>query len=536
MPLTRRRFLALAGAGVAAAACSSDGGSDSGSDGVSSSAVAPVTAPAPPPLPEGVTGSVFTLGVAAGDPLPGGFVAWTRLAPGPLEPGGGMPEADVDVQWQVATDDAFVDLVRSGTVTASSEYGHAIHVDVDNLDPDETYFYRFLVGDQASPVGRARTLPAPEASPTEVRFAMATCQDLASGYYAAHRSIAAEPDLAAVLFLGDYIYEFGGPDQLGPGERNNIGPPPLTLEDYRHRYAQYKSDPDLQAAHAAAAWVVLWDDHEVENNYEAAVPGPGSPVDAAAFPARRTAAYQAWWEHQPVRVGPPSDGSLRIYRELAFGDLVRFLVLDDKQYGAPPPCRDLSNLDVGPSCPEREDPSRSLLGEEQEQWVLDALANSDSRWNAVAQGVMLGGLNSGPPEGPPTYFLESWDGYPEARRRLVEGIEASGARNPIVLTGDYHASFVLDVRPDPFDLTTPAVAPEFLVTSISTFTFPADYTAQNPHVRYFEPRNGYAICTVTPDEWRTEFRYVSDVKDPDATVSAGPSFVVRDGEHTATRL
>jgi alkaline phosphatase D len=531
--LTRREFLLLAGAGVGAgvAACSSSGDS-SATTSVAADTSTTVAAVTTPTLPAGVVGDVFTLGVAAGDPDDGSVILWTRLAPSPLQTGGGMPATPVDVEWQVATDDAFADVVRAGIATALPEYAHSLHVPVE-LSYGTVFRYRFRIGDQISAVGRASVLPPATAAVDRVRLAMATCQDYTSGYYAAHRAIAAEPDLDLVLFLGDYIYEFAQPDGTTEADRVNLGPVPVTLDDYRARYARYKTDPDLQAAHAAAPWLMIWDDHEVENDYEDDQAGPGYPDDVAT---RRIGAYQAWWEHLPVRIDPPTDGRARIYRDAAYGDLLRLYLLDVRQNGDPIPCRDTSTLDVGPTCAEREDPSRYLLDPDQEAWAIDALGASTARWNAVAQGVMIAGLDTRSPDTPATYYLESWDGWPAARTRFVNQIAASGARNPVVLTGDYHASFVNDVRADPADLTLPVVATEFLVTAISTFTFPEDFTAQNPQVRYFEPTNGYALCTVTPQMWRTEFKYVSDVKDPSATVSTGATFVVDDGGVTANRV
>jgi alkaline phosphatase D len=528
--LTRRRFLAGAGAAAVAVAAGCAGDDDSAAP-TQPPTTAVLEAPA---LPAGANGDVFTLGVAAGDQTPDGFALWTRLAPQPLEANGGMPAADAEVVWEVAQDDSFAVVVAAGTATAPADHAHAVHVTVEDLEPDTAYAYRFRAGDHASTIGHARTFPTGDSSPDRIRFAMATCQDRASGYYAAHRAIASEPDLDLVVFLGDYIYEFPGPDTAGPDERVNLGPVPVTLDDYRRRYALYKTDLDLQAAHAAHAWLILWDDHEVENDYEGSQPGPSTPVEG--FADRRAAAYQAWWEHQPTRLPAPTAAGLQLYREVAYGDLVRFLVLDVRQYGDPVPCRASSALDFGPTCAEREDLDRSLLGAGQEAWLRDVLPKGAAQWTAITQGVMFAGLNAGDPGGPAQYFLESWDGYPGARRRLVDDVVASGANNPVVLSGDYHASFVSDVRADPFDLSLPVVATEFLVTSISTFNFPTDYRGQNPQVRYFEPTSGYAVCDVTPGEWRTDFKYVSDVNDPDASVSTGATFLVADGSVVANRV
>jgi len=474
----------------------------------------------------GVTlpGPAFTLGVASGDPRPDSVILWTRLAPAPVEPAGGMPDQAVGVKWDVAEDDAFKKVVRKGTATAKPGAAHSVHVDVDGLEPAADYFYRFRVDDDVSPVGRTRTLPKPGSSPKELRLAVATCQDYGTGYYTAYRDLV-DRDPALVFFLGDYIYEHA---IFSFADRANPTIEAVTLDDYRARYALYKTDAELQAAHQAVPWVTTWDDHEVDNNYAGDVSeGDESPDE---FRARRAAAYRAWYEHMPVRLEPPRDAGVRVYQDFSFGDLARFFVLDTRQYADVPPCREQSAplTDTGPTCPDRERPDRTILGNQQERWLVGGLEKAGERWSVLAQPVQMAGLNVDLVGGPPQYYLDSWDGYPAARSRVVDAL--AGTKNPIVLTGDYHASFVADLRPDPFDLNGDVVATEFVAPAISSSPFSTDFTATNPHVRYFDSQRGYVLCTVERDQWTTEFRYVTpDVQDPAATVTAGPTFVVERG-------
>jgi len=508
---TRRSVLAAGLAGLAATAF---GGAPVGSRRRLPRPAGGVTLPGP----------AFTLGVASGDPRPDSVILWTRLAPLPLE-GGGMPDQAVEVRWDVAGDEGFKKVVRKGTATAKPGLAHSLHVDVEGLEPAADYFYRFRLGDDISPVGRTRTLPEPDASPRQLRLALATCQDYGTGYYTAYRDLVAQ-EPALVLFLGDYIYEhpiFGFADRANPPIEA------VTLDDYRARYALYKTDPDLQAAHLTAPWVTTWDDHEVDNNYAGDVSQGGEPPEQ--FHERRVAGYRAWYEHMPVRIKPPRSADVRVYQDFAFGDLARFFVLDTRQYADVPPCRETSAplADAGPTCPERERPDRTILGEEQERWLVDGLDGADGRWSVLAQGVQMAGLDIDLVGGPAQYYLDSWDGYPAARTRLLDALAGSGAKSPIVLTGDYHASFVSDLRPDPFDTSTPVVGTEFVGPAISSSPFSTDFTAANPHVRYFDPERGYVMCTVERDTWTAEFRQIFDVQDPQGVVEAGATFVVERG-------
>jgi alkaline phosphatase D len=461
-------------------------------------------------------------------------ILWTRLAPDPLR-GGGMPDEEVEVVWEVARDGSFGDIVSSGIVVATPDTAHTVHADAGSLDPDSWYSYRFRLGEEVSPVGRTRTLPEPGSSPERLRLAIASCQDYAGGYYAAHRDIA-EQDFDAVLFLGDYIYEAPGLDDIdvAVAQRKHIGGMPVTLADYRLRYALYRMDPQLQAAHAATPWIVTFDDHEVVNNYandDGAQHGSGPE-----FEQRRAAAYEAWWEHMPLRAPQPTDGSIDVHRDLQWGNLANLFVLETRQNADSPPCRDTSNFDEGPSCAEREDPNRTMLGAEQKQWLFDGLASSGATWNLIGNPVLISGLNTANAGEEPKYWLETWDGYPVERQQVAQFLLDEQVSNPVVLTGDYHANFVNQLKPEPWNPDSPVASTELLATSITSGLFGYDYTAQNPQVQWFEGQhNGYLDCEVTPNEIRARFRFVEDVKDAASPVTTGAEFVVEPGAPPTAR-
>jgi len=473
-----------------------------------------------------LAGPPFTLGVASGEPLPDGVVLWTRLAPDPQAPGGGMPPEPIPVRWEVARDERFATTVARGVARAKPDAAHAVHVDVRGLDPAREYFYRFIADDTTSPVGRTRTAAAP-GSRAPLRFAFASCQDYTDGYYTAHRQLA-DDDVHLVLWLGDYIYEGG----VGSGVRQHEGPEPTDLDGYRRRYATYKADADLQAAHAAHPWMTTWDDHEVDNNYAADRPQRDDlPVDA--FRARRAAAYRAWWEHQPVRLAAPEGPDFRIYRRAAFGDLVNVHVLDTRQYRSDQPCG--SPVDFGVPCAGQDDPAATLLGTQQRRWLFDGLRRSGARWDLLAQQVMLAPVSFSPDPTNPVVNFDQWDGYKHERAAVVRALGRL-PRNGVVLTGDIHSSWVNDLVADPAGQAGPssrAVATELVGPSItSSFPLPdvIDAAIVNQHaVKYADARNhGYVRCEVTRDALRADYRYVSRIDVPEATIDTAASFVIED--------
>ncbi len=476
----------------------------------------------------------FTLGVACGDPTPAGAVLWTRLAPRPLEPEGGMEGQRTVVRWQVADDEGFARVVREGRATAAPELSYSVHVDVDGLAPDRWYWYRFLVGDARSPVGRLRTTPAAGAQ-VPLRFAFASCQHWEQGLFTAYQHLARE-ELDLVAHLGDYIYEYAAADTAAASRpRRHVGLEIRTLDDYRRRYAQYKGDPLLQAAHVRCPWIVTWDDHEVDNNYAALV-GENAMESEEQMRTRRAAAYQAWWEHMPVRVPRARSWSeLNITRAMDWGALARFWVLDTRQYRSDQACDD--GNDPVP-CGDWASPTRTLLGEAQERWLFDGLARTRPRWQVLANQIMVAPLDTDASARTVT-SMDQWGGYPAARERLVGAIAERAPNRTVVLTGDIHANYVNEVRR--VDASA-SVAAEFVGTSISSGGDGAerwtrdDALAANPQLRWHNARRGYVTCRVTPDAWEVDYRTVPYVSRPDAPIETASRWRVAHGRAGIERV
>jgi alkaline phosphatase D len=480
----------------------------------------------------------FMLGVASGDPTPGGVSIWTRLAPEPLVEGGGMPRRDIRVRWQVATDSRFRRVVKSGSAAAVPELAHSVHVDVQGLRSGHDYYYRFLTDRDESPVGRTKTAPGSHEHVRHMAFAFASCQKWDDGFYSAYHRMA-EEDLDLVIHLGDYIYEYG----VGSGGTRNANVPASfapeceTLARYRLQHSLYRTDPDLQEAHRRFPWAVTWDDHEVANDYSGIYPEWADTTPA--FLQRRANGYQAYFEHMPVPLSArPRRTNTQLYRRIRYGDIAQFNVLDTRQYRTDNPCGDGEQ----PPCDAGFDPAATMTGRAQERWLLDGMENSRARWNVIAQGVMMGQLKHDPDGG--RFWNDSWDGWPGQRARILQRIADADVRNPVVITGDWHSTFVNDLKADYEDENAPVVATEFVGTSVSSN---GDYEVYgpyygpmipfNPDIKFFDgDRRGYVRCRLDHDEWRTDLRMVSTVSRRDAPVSTFASFVVEDGQPGAQRV
>ncbi len=485
----RRTFLRLSGVGSAALAL-----------GVSAPESA--VAGADTRVPDGA----FSLGVASGDPGPGSVVLWTRLAPEPLaaDGHGGMPLRPVPVRWEISEDERFRRVARRGTALASPELSHAVHPQVEGLEPGREYFYRFRAGREISQIGRTKTLPAANATPSSFTFATASCQAWYHGHFTAYRHLAAE-DLDVVFFLGDYIYEYGITESnlwrqgasVAAEHRVEIE----TLEQFRLRYSLFKSDPHLQAAHAAAPWVTTWDDHEVQNNYGS----DESDLDISPehFVHLRAVAYRAYYENLPLSLTTMPDGpDSVVHRRFDVGTLARFNVLDTRQYRDPPPV-------------DRDDqyaPDRTMLGEDQERWLFDGLRTSEATWNVAANGVGVSAITED--------RIDQWDGYPAARQRMLDIMQQTA--NPVVLTGDIHRHVASELKADFTDPDAPTIGVELFCTSIGsdgdgapTDDFTEDWV-QHPYVKLYDGRRGYLHGRMTPGELTSEFKIVPWVEADDS--------------------
>lgn len=478
----------------------------------------------------------FSLGVASGDPSPTGVVLWTRLAPNPLE-GGGMPMARVEVAWEVASEPRFNDIVQKGTATAYPEVAHSLHVEVDGLRPGNDYWYRFRVGRETSQTGRTKTAPAAGAAVDRLRFAVCGCANYEHGYFTGYRRIA-EEEFDFILHSGDYIYEARPNGGQNERVRQNIGLELYSLDDYRRRYAQYKLDPDLRAAHLSAPFIVSWDDHEVMDNYAGTIDARNTPPEF--FLLRRAAAYQAYYEHMPVRRSAmPSAGGMKLYRRLHFGSLVDLNVLDTRQYRSDQACGDGTKS----SCAEALDPRRTMLGDSQERWLFDNLATARARWTLVGQQVYSFAFDTGavaidnagvkPKD---RFNMDSWDGYAAARARLYERLKETKAPNPILVSGDVHQHFGADLKLNFADPRSETIGVEITNTSITSGGDGQNVMEgweklkiDNPHIKYHSSRRGYVACTATPATMRAEFRTLDRVSRPDAPVTKAGALVVEHG-------
>jgi alkaline phosphatase D len=469
---------------------------------------------------------LYTLGVASGEPLPGSVVIWTRLAPDPLG-GGGMPPEPVRVRWEVAADEAMRKVVKRGTATARPEFAHSLHVEVMGLEPHRWYWYRFDAGGEASPVGRTRTAPSAGAGLDRFRLAFTSCQNYQHGYFTAYRHLAAE-DLDLVVHLGDYIYE--GRVRRNKVRRHNSGDCE-TLADYRNRYALYKLDPDLQAAHAAFPWYAVSDDHEVRNDYaNDRDSDPG--MDRAAFLRLRAAAYRAYYEHMPFRAAQrPVGPTMRLYRAGTMGDLIDLNLLDTRQYRTHQPCA----VKWDERCAGTMDAGATMLGAAQEAWLGARLHRGAARWTVLAQQVpMMRRMRMS--RGAALYNMDKWDGYVAARARLLAAVRALRPDGLIVLSGDVHAAWAGTLRQDFGDPASPALGTEFVGTSIASGgdgramrPRARRILAANPDIVFHDGRRGYTRCEVTRQTWRSDYRVLDYVTRPGAPMETAASFTIAHG-------
>ncbi|WP_343609538.1 alkaline phosphatase D family protein [Novosphingobium sp.] len=490
----------------------------------------------------------FALGVASGDPAPDGFVIWTRLCPRPAEQHYGMPRAPMVVSWEVAAEESFAVVLAKGEALASPELGHSVHVEVDGLSPDRVWFYRFRIAGQVSPVGRSRTLPLPGARVERLRFAVAGCQHYEHGHFTAWKHIAREP-VDFIFHYGDYIYETNekGAQTLTiqghdfPRARKHNNDEPYSLDDYRQRYAQYKTDPDLQAAHHAAPFWVSFDDHEVDNDWADRWDQDGTPPEVFLY--RRAAAFQAYYEHMPLRRASMPDGSrMRMHRNARYGDLVNAFVLDTRQYRSDQ-IGEAEKLPGGeklaPMTPAAYDPARTMMGDAQEKWLFDGLADSTARWNLIAHQVMLMHLVGRGNGGAKGYNMDRWSGYMHSRRRLLSHIDKACPGNVVTVSGDAHRHYAGDVIQDegaPGSKPAKIITSEFLGTSVSSgddgmgeLNTPQQL-ADNPALKATIDRRGYVLCDVGRDVWQAELKVIDKVSSPGGKLSTYASFAVERGD------
>jgi alkaline phosphatase D len=510
--------------------------------------------------PRNFQSNPFALGVASGSPTHDSVVLWTRLVESSLD------NRPVAVRWEVADDEAFSRIVQNGQHLAVADLGHSVHVELQNLQADRWYFYRFMVGDTVSNVGRTRTFPKAGLSVEKLKIAYASCQRWEAGYFTAYKHMLAEkPD--AVLFLGDYIYEYPGNPVSAvriPSLTSTLGFV-LTLDDYRNRYAQYKSDADLQAMHAACPWLMTWDDHEVQNDYAGLTAGDSGVADIFSTPydfaMRRAAAYQAYYENMPIRAstltkslaGLASGAEMRIFQRVDVGQLASFYMLDPRQYRDRQVCSKDGKLGasmVNPSkCVDWLDPKRTMLGAQQESWLSIELASAKQRgstWNVLAQSTLFGLRDNTPGDGQ-SFFNDGWDGYAAARARLTNTLQKNAVQNTVMLGGDVHENWVGYLKADYSQTAAaqaaPAIGVEFCGTSITSSAGSSavektpERLAENPHFVFADAkRRGYGVVEFTSKQLTTSLRVVDNVRSKTTSVETLAQFAVPAGRSAIFKL
>jgi len=471
----------------------------------------------------------FSLGVASGDPDHESVILWTRLAPKPLEAGGGMPDHPVEVLWEISEDDSFKKPVASGKVKATSALGFSVHIEAKDLKPDHWYSYRFQCGEATSVIGRTRTMPLPNATPEKLRFAVTSCQHWEQGLFTAYQEMVRDtPDF--VFHLGDYIYEYAA--GKGGNVRRHLGLEIETLDQYRLRYCQYRTDTDLQAMHAACPWFLTWDDHEVDNNYADDV-SEQSGVTPAQLLLRRANAYQAYYEMMPLRPSSmPQGPNMQLYRKGNFGKLADFFVLDTRQYRSNQP----NNDERSPLNEAALNPRNTLLGDGQRKWLFDSLESSTGTWNILAQQVMMALVDQNTAGETAAYSMDQWPGYAAERQKLLEHIRDHEVSNAVVLTGDIHSNWANELRIDDRKDELPTLATEFVATSLTSGgNGSSDYPpldalkSRNPCTKFFNRERGYIMCDVTPKTYSADYKVISDIKKPGGVTTSRAKFVVEAG-------
>ncbi|MDO0932429.1 alkaline phosphatase D family protein [Streptomyces sp. DG2A-72] len=499
----------------------------------------------------------FLHGVASGDPLPDGVLLWTRVTPtAAAVPGSGLGP-DTEVSWTVATDKAFMNVVAKGSTTATAASDHTVKADIRGLAPATDYWFRFSAGGTDSPVARTRTAPAADAAVAGLRFGVVSCANWEAGYFASYRHLAARGDLDAWLHLGDYIYEYGTGEYGTRGTVVRQTAPAheiLTLADYRTRHGKYKTDADLQALHAAAPVVAIWDDHEMANDAWAGGAENHTEGAEGTWAARQAAAKQAYFEWMPVR--PAIAGTT--YRRLRFGKLVDLSLLD---------LRSFRSQQVAVGNGEVDDPDRTLTGRAQLDWLKAGLKSSDTTWRLVGNSVMIspfaiGSLSAdllkplakllGLPQEGLALNTDQWDGYTDDRREILAHLRSNAIGNTVFLTGDIHMAWANDVpvNAGTYPLSASA-ATEFVVTSvtsdnlddivkapegtISAIASPI-IRAANRHVHWVDTdRHGYGVLDITAARAQMDYYVLSDRTKQNATASWSRSYRTRSGTQKVER-
>lgn len=505
MAITRRKFCYLAaGSSLAIPLLSQAHGRDDDSSGVNA--------------------YPFKHGIASGDPLTDRIILWTRVTPPHQE------HERIAVKWVIATDPELETVVADGIAMTDADHDYTIKVDPQGLQPGTIYYYKFHAMDYESPLGRTKTLPVGDVE--RLRIAFTSCSNYPYGYFNVYGMIARRRDLDVVLHLGDYIYEYANGD-YGDGTAINRIPEPVheivSLSDYRQRYAKYRTDANLQAAHRQHAFITVWDDHEFANNaWSGGAQNHNPELGEGDWQTRKAAAIKAYFEWMPVRQ-VDADHPTRIYRKFQFGNLIDLVMLDTRIY----------DRDKQPANPQDtatiNDPGRSMLGAAQQSWLFEQLSQSSAsgtRWRFIGQQVMFGQLQAfGKP-----LNIDQWDGYAANRQRVLDYLNDNAIDNTVILAGDIHSSWAMDTTSNPYDpstydaltgtgsqaveFVTPPVSSPGIEDPVKAVQMAAFVRSQNPHMKFVElNKRGYVLLDITHERAQAEWYFADTIKEPNLNES-----------------
>ncbi len=481
--------------------------------------------------------TLFEHGVASGDPLPDGVILWTRISPD-------EDSEPIEVWWEMSLDEAFTERTAQGTLMTDASRDFTAKVDVPGLVWGRNYFYRFAAQGRFSPVGRTRLAPS-SGDASQLRFGVCSCSNYAFGYFHAYRHMAERADLDAVIHLGDYFYEYGNGNFPGPEDQLRMLEPStetVTLADYRTRFSQYRRDADLQECHRQHPFIVVWDDHETANNSWMDGAENHDPLTEGSWEDRVAAARQAWFEWIPAREDPDNNPDGQLYRTLKYGDLADIIMLDTRIEGRE---EQAPLLVIDPNDPENPE---NIISAEQEAWLQNELTTSTAKWRILGNQVVMSiwqfvDGNTGDI----TYAnQDQWNGYPVGRARLLEFFRDNGVSNVVVVTGDVHSSWAMDVTVgdgsyDP-ETREGAVAVEFVSAGITSPLEIAQqivdgFLANSPHIRYAEAmRRGYFVLDVQEDKVQSDFYLIDGVAEDQGAESLDASWAVLDGTNTVVEM
>lgn len=505
-------------------------------------------------------GTVFSHGVAAGDPTDTGALLWTRVTPTPDAVPGSGAGPDCAVDWEIATDDQFAQVVAAGTATTGAWRDHTVKIDVPGLAPNTWYWYRFRSSGSVSPVGRTRTAPTAGTAVPRLRMGVVSCSNWQAGYFSSYRHLAAREDLDVVLHLGDYVYEYAPGEYQARDVVVRPHDPPaemIELAHYRRRHAQYKTDPDLQALHSRLPFITTWDDHESANDAWSGGAENHEEGAEGGWTDRKRASQQAYAEWMPVRYEPGSE----LYRSFTFGSLAELSMLDLRSYRSE---QVASGADPGVG-----DPARTITGDAQMSWLTTGIARTEAQWKLIGNPVMIAPVRfpstlsteerdglaelTGTPEvtGVP-YNVDQWDGYTADRNELFAFLEDNGVQDTVFLTGDIHSAWAAELpsSPSTYPLDRNSVGTELVCTSVTSdnlddilrvpprtasLSVEAAIRANNPHVKHLEfDSHGFSVVEVTAERVQMDWFNLTDRTDPASGATHSASFVVAAGtQHVA---